>query len=82
MDKLETILAKILTRATVGLAFGLGAAITDILKKKWVIVGFTTILCISAYIIYGVINPVHARVEETLLGVIVYTMAIVPSIKE
>jgi Na+-transporting NADH:ubiquinone oxidoreductase subunit NqrD len=73
---------KIIKRAYVGLAFGLGASITDIVRKRWIVVGFTTILCTSAFIIYGVWNPVPARVEESLLGLIIYTMAIVPSIKE
>ncbi len=78
---------KIFKRAYVGLAFGLSASSTDIIKsfreskKYWLVVGYTSFVVISAYILFGVWNPLHARVEETLLGVIVYTMAIVPSIR-
>ena len=80
-------LFKIMKRAYVGLAFGLSASSTDIIKsirenkKYWFVVGYTTFAVISAYIIFGVWNPLHARVEESLLGMIVYTMAILPSIR-
>jgi hypothetical protein len=73
---------KIFKRAYVGLAFSLGASFTSIRDKKWLVVIYTSFVVTSAYILLGVWNPLHARVEETLLGVIVYTWAIVPSIKE
>lgn len=79
---------KVLKRLSVGLAFSVGATITDIIKairgegKKWLIVGLSTVFITSAYIVLGVFNPVSARVEESLLGFIVYGMAIIPSIKE
>jgi len=79
---------KIMKRLYVGLAFGLGASITDVIKairddsKKWLVVGYTLVVIVSSYVLFGVLNPVHARVEETLLGSLVYLMAILPSIKE
>ena len=73
---------KIIKRAYVGLAFGLGASITDIIKKKWVVVAYSMVAIVSVFIVYGVLNPVPARVEESLLGLIIYAMAILPSIKE
>ncbi len=78
---------KVIKRAYVGLAFGLGATCTDIIKsfrekRTWIVVGYSITAIISAYILFGVWNPVHARVEESFLGLIVYSMAIVPSIKE
>ena len=76
------IVFKIVKRAYVGLAFGIGASITDIIKRKWVVVGYTTAVIVSAFVVYGVLNPVHARVEETLLSALIYTMAIIPSIKK
>ena len=82
------VLLKIAKRAYVGLAFGIGASITDIIKsirkssKHLFTVGYTFLAIVSAFIIYGVWNPVHARVEETILGAIIYLMAILPSIKE
>jgi hypothetical protein len=78
----ETISWKITKRLYVGLAFSIGATITDIVRKKWLVVGFSTVLITSAFIIYGVWNPVHARVEESILGFLIYGMAIIPSIKE
>ena len=73
---------KIIKRAYVGLAFGLGASLTDIIRKKWVVVAYTMVSIVSVFIVYGVLNPVPARVEESLLGLIIYTMAILPSIKD
>ena len=79
---------KVIKRSYVGLAFALSATSTDIIKsiredsKKWLVVGYSTFAIISAFIIFGVWNPVHARVEESFLGLIIYTMAILPSIKE
>lgn len=79
---------KVIKRAYVGLAFGIGASCTDVIKairedaKKWIVVGYSAVAIISAYILFGVWNPVHARVEETLLGFIVYGLTIIPSIKE
>lgn len=73
---------KVIKRAYVGLAFGLGASITDMIRKRWVVATFSTVLIMSAFIIYGVLNPISARGEETLLGFLIYGMAIIPSIKE
>ena len=78
----DVVWLKVIKRAYVGLTFGLGAAITDIIRKRWVVAGFTCVLILSAFIIYGVINPVPARAEETLLGFLIYGMTIIPSVKE
>lgn len=70
---------KIFKRSYVGLTFGLGASIYEILKYKWLIVSFSIILCISAYVVFGVWNPFgSARIEESILGLFTYTMAIMP----
>ncbi len=70
---------KILKRGYVGLTFGLGASSYEIFTRKWLVVGFTLVLCVSAYITFGVWNPFHsARIEESILGLFNYTMAIMP----
>lgn len=87
MEPMET-MAKVIARCLVGLLFGCGASITDAIKairedkKRWIVVAFSFIFIVSAYILFGVWNPVPARVEETLLGAVVYLMAILPSIEE
>ncbi len=68
---------KVFKRAYVGLAFGVGASFYSILRKNWIIVGFTFVMILSAYILFGVWNPFpDARHEETILGLLVYTMPI------
>jgi len=78
----DNVLLKLTKRCYVGLAFGLSASITDIVRKRWIIVSYTIASITSIFIVYGVLNPVPARVEESLLGFIIYSMAILPSIKE
>lgn len=73
---------KVLKRAYVGFSFGLSASFTAIVRERWLLVGFGTIMCIVSYIVLGVFNPLQARAEETLLAFIVYGLTIIPSIKE
>ena len=39
--------------------------------KKWIASTFHIIILISAYLILGVFNPLPARVEETILGLLI-----------
>ena len=74
---------KIFKRAYVGLTFGLSASLYSILRKNWYVVGFTMVLLIAAYILFGVWNPLpNARHEETFLGVLVYLMPIMNTKKK
>lgn len=75
---------KIIKRGYTGLAFGCAAssyniirAIKDKENKMWLIIGFTFVFIVSAYILFGVWNPLpSARIEETLLGMLNYTICI------
>lgn len=66
----DSILIKVLKRGVFGLANGITTSGRNILHKKWLLVGFQTILIISSYICFGVWNPFpSARAEEFILGV-------------
>ena len=75
---------KIFKRAYVAVAFILGANSYEIyqaIRKKprlWVWIGFSSTVILLAYIMLGVWNPLSARLEETILGLIVYSIAIIP----
>lgn len=80
----DSLWLKLLKRAYVALAFILGANSYEIyqaIRKKsrlWVWIGFSAAVILLAYILLGVWNPLSARLEETILGLVVYTMAIMP----
>ena len=64
---------KVFKRFYVGLAFGLSSNTKNMIDHRWLISGFFTVLCIAAFICFGVFNPFFsARVEETMLGLIIY----------
>lgn len=76
---------KVIKRGYVALAFIVAinydqvwTIIRDNEKKLWFWVGFSSLTILSAYIILGVWNPLPARLEESILGLVVYTMAIMP----
>jgi len=63
---------KILRRGIFGFANGVSSSVVNIWKKVWLVVGFQIALLTSAYIVFGVWNPLpSARAEETLLGALV-----------
>ena len=68
---------KVLKRSYVGLAFGFSASSYNIIRREWLIVGFIAIVITSAYIVFGVFNPLSARGEETLLGFLIYGFCII-----
>ena len=70
---------KILKRSYVGLAVGLSASSYNIIRREWMVVGFTIIVLTAAYIVFGVFNPLNARAEETLLGLLNYGLCIMGS---
>lgn len=73
---------KILKRFYVGAAFTLAATSDHIIKRRWIPIIFSFLSIVGVFILYGVFNPVHARAEETFISMIIYTNAIIPSIKE
>jgi|GEM_PF-1885471 len=80
----DTLILKIWKRFYVGVVFALGANSYEIYqaiqkkKRLWVWIGFTTSVILLAYIMLGVWNPLSARLEESILGFIVYAFAILP----
>ena len=74
---------KVAKRGIVGLAMGISVgAYEAFMKKKWIYLGATIPICMIAYIILGVFNPFIARIEETMLGLIIYSLVILPANKE
>ena len=77
------VIIKILKRALVGAAFGVAGSIPAILSKRWLLVGFITALCVACYVVLGVYNPFNsARIEETTLGLFVYSIPVLMARKE
>lgn len=74
---------KVAKRGIVGLATGFSTGSYEaFFKRKWVYLILTCLICISGYILLGVFNPFIARIEETMLGLLVYSLAIMPAHKE
>jgi hypothetical protein len=68
----STVGVKILKRAIFGFLNGASSSTVNIWQKKWLLVGFQTILLTGAYISFGVFNPFpNARAEETILGIFI-----------
>ena len=66
------LIQKIIKRALYGLANGITSSGYNLIKKKWLLAGFQTVLLITSYIVLGVYNPLpNARVEEMVLGFLV-----------
>jgi hypothetical protein len=78
----DTFAMKIMQRLKSGLAFALGASIREALQNRWVLVGLSFTVIPATMILLGVFNPVSARTEETIIGLIIYSMAIMPVEKE
>ncbi len=70
---------KIIKRAYCGLAFGLGATIYELINKRWILSVYFILLITTMFIFFGVFNPFgSARIEETMIGCIIYYSAIMP----
>jgi hypothetical protein len=68
---------KVAKRALYGLSVGIGGNVGNLLNKRFLVACFSTILCMSAYIVLGVWNPMpEARTEEFVLGVLVFLFPI------
>jgi len=66
------LMQKIIRRGLYGLANGITSSGYNLIRKKWLLAGFQAILLISAYIVFGVFNPLpNARVEEMVLGFLI-----------
>ena len=65
----DALWCKILRRSIFGITNGATSSTVNILYKKWLLVGFQIVLITSAFIAFGVYNPLpSARAEETILG--------------
>ena len=74
----DSLWIKILKRTIFGLTNGLTSSTTKILKKEWLVAGFQIALVTSAFIVFGVWNPLpSARAEEALLGAVI---ALIPMV--
>ena len=61
---------KILKRMRYGFLAGMAALPIAIVTGQWVMFGVHLVLCTALTTIYGVLNPVHARSEETIIATI------------
>ena len=74
----DSVIGKIFKRAIFGLTNGLTSSTAKILKKEWLVAGFQIVLVTSAFVVFGVWNPLpSARAEEALLGVVI---ALIPMV--
>jgi len=72
--------AKIIKRSYVGLAFGVSTSLKNIIDKRLILSIFQPVLLITTFVCFGVWNPFgSARVEESILGLLIYTMPIMSS---
>lgn len=63
---------KIIRRGIFGIINGVSSSTYNIIRKKWLLVGFQIALLTSAYIVFGVWNPLpNARTEEMYLGLLI-----------
>lgn len=70
---------KIVKRAYCGMAFGIGVSLYEWIKRQWLLAGILTFIVMSVFIVFGVFNPFgSSRIEETTIGVFIYSMAIMP----
>lgn len=79
----EQIWLKIIKRAYCGLAFGISGSLLNILKKNYILIVFQIVLCLGVMIIFGVFNPFgSARIEESIIGLFIYSIPIISSGKK
>lgn len=65
---------KIIKRTYCGLAYALASLPIAIVTSAWVLFALHTVMCVGVSVTLGVINPVHARYEETLIGATIATL--------
>lgn len=69
----DTFWVKVAKRACFGAANGIAGSIYDILSRRFLISVIWTVILIIAYVGIGVFNPFpNARIEELVLGVLVF----------
>lgn len=64
----ETTAGKIFKRSYCGLAYAFAALPIAFVTGNWVVYALHTMMCLVFSIVLGTVNPVHARKEETLMG--------------
>ncbi len=68
---------KLIRRSVFGLANGVAGSGYLLIMRNWILAAFQIGLCLAAYIILGIWNPLPgARVEETVLGLFVFTIPV------
>ena len=66
---------KIARRLIWSAGVGISMSIVDILHRKWIIVGIYLAVLVLICVAFGVFNPfVHARTEEFVIGMAVYSI--------
>lgn len=85
----DAVWLKVIKRLYCGIAFALGASINELIEairgsyKSWIIFSLVISVIPFLFVICGVLNPFSdsyagARIEETFLGLIIYTFTIMP----
>lgn len=70
---------RVFKRLYCGLAFGIGATIFELIRGRWAFAITVSVLVVWCFVTMGVINPFNsARIEESFLGLIIYSSAIMP----
>jgi hypothetical protein len=59
---------KVLKRMRYGFAIGFAALPIAIITQQWIMFGSHILLCMGIATLYGVLNPIHARSEETIIA--------------
>lgn len=63
-------------------SYGLFTAWQSEEKKKWISPVFGIILALTTTIVFGVFNPISARLEEALIGFVIFGPALLTAEKE
>ncbi len=78
----STLTEKILMRTMFGVVNGITSNMWNVWKKRWLLIVYQLVLVTGSYVIVGVWNPLNsARIEETLLGLIIFTIPILSAQK-
>ena len=68
----SNLVVKIIRRLIFGLSNGASSSTVNIINRKWFLVGIQVVLISSAYVVFGVFNPLpSARAEESILGILI-----------
>lgn len=75
----DTTMLKVIKRAYCGILFAAGATIYEFIRFRWALGILLFVLVVWSFIVAGVINPFNsARIEESFLGLVIYSTAIMP----